>query len=156
MRSDWEYAIKFLVTVVVLTAIAVLVDYFFSIHLAMLIYLVVSLIGLWRQRKQLPSIVNRAKVIIAIVFMTALSFGFLIWYIYGDSGLSLGLVLTTVVVIVMAVGLYGHEISNMRQAEASILAEDEMLSEEERQVCPNCRAIISQGATWCPWCGESI
>lgn len=155
MSSNWKYAIGLITRAAIVGAIIFPIAYFFSIRPVILLLAIASLIGLWVKRKELPSIIKRAGVIISVVLVTALFFGFLLWFI-GDTESSIGLILTTAVVIVMTVGLYGGEIPTAQQAKTSALADDELLSAEKQRACPVCGAMISQDAMSCSWCGKSI
>ena len=91
----------------VLVVIAILISaYLFSFRPGILLIVVISVIGLWAERKQLPSTVKRARGIIGVVFGVALFFGFLLWYLHGASDLALGLVLGVAVVIILSLGFY--------------------------------------------------
>ena len=133
-----------------------LIAYFFSIRPAVLILVIGTVIALWRKGGQLPSIKSQTKIIIGVVFGTAVFFSFLLWYIYGDTGSFLGLVLTTAAVIIITVLEGGGVPDTKQEDETPFTIEDEILPVEEQQMCPNCGAIISQDATLCSWCGKSI
>jgi hypothetical protein len=49
---------------------------------------------------------RRAKAIIGVMFGAALFFGFLVWYIYGDTGLALSLIVEVAAVIILSLGFY--------------------------------------------------
>ncbi len=106
MSIDWKNTTKLLLRAIIVLAILTPIAYLFSVRPAILLIVTISLVGLWEKRKQLSSTVKRAKVIIGVVFGTALIFGFLLWYINGDTSSALNLVLGITAVIILSLGFY--------------------------------------------------
>jgi hypothetical protein len=158
MSENWKYTTKLLFWAAIVVVVLASIAYFFSINLSLLASALFSLVGSWVKRKQLPSIISRAKVIIGVVFGTAAFFGFLLWYIHGDVRQALTLVVGTAAVIILTLGSYDHIIPNAQQDKnlKDKAFEIQPISIEEQQQCPNCQAVISRNAGQCSWCGKSF
>ena len=160
MNDDWKHTTKLLFRAIIIGVVFVPLACFFPGKLSLLVYGIISLVGLWVKRKKLPSVIKRAKVIIGVVFGASVFFGFLLWYVYGNVVPSLTLVCATAAGIIMVLGLYAHEIPETQQDDEpqgkAFVIEAQPIPIEEQRKCPNCEAVISQNVEQCSWCGKSV
>lgn len=159
MHNSWKKTNKLLIRTIIITTVLVQTAQLLSLRPTILLFIVTALAGLWMKRKHLPLIVGQVKVLISVIFGTALLFGFLLWFIYGNLGAPLILILGTVVVVILSLGHYDINEKIRPEDElpaSSLLVAEEALPIEEQQKCPICETTITRTAKRCPWCGTSF
>jgi hypothetical protein len=160
MSDNWKITAKFLIRTIIIVAILMAIAEIFSTSVSVVSLTVTSLIGLWVKRKQLPSVVRRSRVIISIVFGTAVFFGFVLWYANKDTGSALLLISIAAAAIILSLGYYDDGIRSSEQegnlGGLAVQVENIAIPIEEQQKCPHCEAIISWNAEKCSWCGENV